>query len=87
MRGSWICEKGCGSRSASSPVGYVCAAYVNLADDVWFDEGPAQAEELYATAIELGDRRGAIARRQLGTDGDDVAGVRHRALGHVARDR
>jgi class 3 adenylate cyclase/tetratricopeptide (TPR) repeat protein len=45
----------------SSPVGYVCAAYVNLADEVWFDEGPAQAEELYAAGIELGDRRGAIA--------------------------
>jgi predicted ATPase/class 3 adenylate cyclase len=44
----------------SSPVGYICAAHVNVADNVWFDEGPARAEDLYATAIELGDRRGAI---------------------------
>nr|MBA3738229.1 AAA family ATPase [Actinomycetota bacterium] len=44
----------------SAPVGYVCGAYVNVADNVWFDQGPAQAEELYEAAIELGDRRGAI---------------------------
>jgi hypothetical protein len=41
-------------------VGYVCAAHVNLADVVWFNEGPARAEELYTAGIELGDRRGAI---------------------------
>ncbi|MEP7223666.1 MAG: adenylate/guanylate cyclase domain-containing protein [Actinomycetota bacterium] len=44
---------------ASSPAGFVCAAHVNLADNVWFNEGPAQAEELNTTAIELGERRGA----------------------------
>ena len=43
----------------SSPAGFVCAAYVNLADIVWFDEGPARAEELFAAAIEFGERRGA----------------------------
>ena len=44
----------------SSPAGYVCAAHVNLADIVWFDDGPSRAEELYAAAIDLGERRGAI---------------------------
>jgi class 3 adenylate cyclase/tetratricopeptide (TPR) repeat protein len=44
----------------SSPVGYICAAHVNLADNVWFDEGPVRAEELYQAGIEIGDRRGAI---------------------------
>ncbi|MEP7032528.1 MAG: adenylate/guanylate cyclase domain-containing protein [Actinomycetota bacterium] len=43
----------------SSPAGFVCAAYVNLADIVWFDEGPSRAEELFAAAIEFGERRGA----------------------------
>ena len=44
----------------SSPAGFVCAAHVNLADTVWFDEGPSRAEELYAAAIEVGERRGAV---------------------------
>jgi tetratricopeptide (TPR) repeat protein len=44
----------------SSAVGYACAAYVNLADIVWFDDGPSRAEELYAAAIDLGERRGAV---------------------------
>jgi hypothetical protein len=32
---------------------------VNLADIIWFDEGPSRGEELFAAAIEFGERRGA----------------------------
>jgi tetratricopeptide (TPR) repeat protein len=43
-----------------NPVGMVCAAYVNLGDMRWLNEGPAQGLALYEQAIEFGMRRGAV---------------------------
>jgi class 3 adenylate cyclase/tetratricopeptide (TPR) repeat protein len=43
-----------------NPVGMVCAAYVNLGDMRWLNEGPAAGQDLYERAIEFGERRGAV---------------------------
>ncbi len=41
-----------------SPAYFAAAAYVNLADEVWFAEGPAKGQELCEVGAELADRRG-----------------------------
>jgi tetratricopeptide (TPR) repeat protein len=44
----------------SAPAGIVAAAYVNLGDAVWFQDGPEEGLALYRQAAEIGDRRGAV---------------------------
>ena len=47
----------------SAPAATACTAYVNLGDYTWFSEGPAKGQELYKSAVELADRRGATGSR------------------------
>jgi class 3 adenylate cyclase/tetratricopeptide (TPR) repeat protein len=47
----------------SAPVGTAVIAYVNLGDFTWFDEGPAKGQDVYLSAAELADRRGATGNR------------------------
>jgi class 3 adenylate cyclase/tetratricopeptide (TPR) repeat protein len=44
----------------SAPAGIVVAAHINLADTVWFQDGPEEGLALYRQASEIGDRRGAV---------------------------
>jgi hypothetical protein len=43
-----------------NPVGMVCAAYVNVGDMRWLNEGPASGQASYERGIEFGERRGAV---------------------------
>jgi class 3 adenylate cyclase/tetratricopeptide (TPR) repeat protein len=42
----------------SAPVGFAVAAQVNLADNVWFTEGPAEGQQIFEDAVEFAERRG-----------------------------
>jgi class 3 adenylate cyclase/tetratricopeptide (TPR) repeat protein len=43
-----------------NPVGMICAAYVNVGDMKWLNEGPAEGQAFYEQGIEFGERRGAM---------------------------
>lgn len=46
------------AEESSGSIRYMAVSYVNFADHVWIDEGPAAAEKIYRTGIERVEARG-----------------------------